>query len=927
MNPSHNPLQRSRIRFPIAGRLVAVQLIAALIIALVVGGISYWLISRTLEASQRDQLCANVAALSSISHHFIASHSDHLQQLVNDKAIDKYVNAFNDLALLKHFESFDRYFEWISYANQHGVEEVKRQRHGEPMALKDISATPLFIESAADPDHVHLADAVNPVDREPEIRLGKYIINYFGEPLGYVSAQVPLADLHQSLGQIPVNPDVRTIVTDRRGRILHDSRAAYVGEDIHSVSPEADRLNGGDLHQAVAMRAAFLDCSDCFIAVSVVPDYGWRIFNAIRYQDFIKPFKQLCFTAAGMITVILAVIVGGIVLYVRRLVKPIGLLTLTTHQIAHSGNMDQHVVWRSGDEMGALAESFNHMLQRLRKVQKELVDERAFSENIIASMADAVIVTDSADTIVKVNQAVTDLLGYDEREILGRPLSLCIAPDQDLLLHATTTDIVREGAMRSIDSALIDRHQQRIPVSISGAMILDSAGGTAGKVFVAKDITQLKQAHARLNYLANHDSLTGLPNRLLLEDRLRQALSRIKWRDRLIAVLFLDLDRFKLVNDTLGHSAGDKLIKIVAERLRRSVREGDTVTRLGGDEFVVVLNDVAKLADVRAIAEKILASFRETVDLDGHPYTTTTSIGISISPEHGNDTETLMRHADTAMYQAKRAGRNNYQFYVSDMQTDTRSVFHLEMAMRQALENDDYRVYYQPIVDARTRRAVGVEALLRWQDIDGEMKLPAEFIPIAEETGLILPLGRWIFGHACAQVKQWQDMGYRQLSLSVNISDRQFRDPTIVEFIEETLRQTGFPADKLNFELTESILIQDIGQAKKTLAAFKSLGAKVSVDDFGTGYSSLAHLKRFPLDILKIDRSFVAGLKESKHDLAIAEAIIGLAHTLGLEVIAEGVENESQAALLRERGAEMLQGFLFSRALPAVELEQLLSAF
>ncbi|BBO82311.1 hypothetical protein DSCO28_28770 [Desulfosarcina ovata subsp. sediminis] len=914
-------------RFTLAGRLVFVQLVSTLTIAVAVGGIGYWLILNTLENSRCDQLCAQATALSSITHRFIESSSSHLRQLADGKAVEKYFNSFNDMALLGYFATFDRYFEWISYANASGVEEVKRHREGRPMALQDISSTPLFIKSVADPDLVHVADSIDRPDGNPEIRFGKFIVNYFGDRLGYVSAQVPLSDFRIHITQLSINPDVRTIVVDRGGQIVHDSQMTDIGLRIDAINPETVGIKGDDSHPTAVVRTAFLDCRDCLVSIAVVPDYGWRIINTIRYADFVKPFKTFCLTAAGAIAVILTIVAGVVVGYVRHLVKPIALLTHTTHQIAHSGDMNRTVKWQSGDEIGDLADSFNHMLGRLRDTHQKLVEERTFSENIITSMADAVIVTDSKNIIVKVNQAVMDLLGIEENEVVGHTLSSFIAPDQDLLMRAVDEDIVCDGAMRSIESVLIGSGKQRVSVSISGAMIVDSGGRTSGRVFVAKDITKLRQAHARLRYLANHDSLTGLPNRLLLEDRLKQALSRIRWRNRLIAVLFLDLDRFKLVNDTLGHSAGDKLIKIVAGRLSSRVRDGDTVARLGGDEFVVILDDVAKVEDVETIAGKILASFDETINLDGHPYTTTTSIGISIAPEHGDDAETLMKHADTAMYRAKRAGRNNYQIYLPDMQIDARSIFHLEVAMRQAMEKKAFKIHFQPIVEARTRCIYGVEALLRWEVSDGNLKRPDDFLPIAEETGLILPLGRWILKHSCAQVKQWHDMGHPQLSLFVNVSDRQFRDPDFVGLIQDTLHQTGFPADKLNLELTEGILIQDVGQAIKTLQSFKTLGVTVSVDDFGTGYSSLAHLKRFPVDILKIDRSFVAGLFESRHDLAITKAIVGLAHTLGLKIIAEGVEHEKQAAFLEQHGAEMLQGFLFAKALPAGELEQYLSRF
>jgi diguanylate cyclase (GGDEF)-like protein/PAS domain S-box-containing protein len=895
-------------------------------LALTIGGVCYWLIAQTLEKQLKVRLATNTLVIANTTRSFLDSTSRVFVQLSEDKAVLKYAKSYNELALLRGFEQYIPSFEWISYANVQGVEEVKRNRDDHEPKLETVSSTILFSRSMALPNRVHLSDSKDGISAEgkPEVHFGIFIVDYFGQRLGYISAQLGLTGFNEYLTEFVRADDVAVYVADSGGQIIYDSQETGVGRYITRIN---DTESTVDVFENVSMlRTSFLDYGDCLVAKAFVPGYDWQVFSVMTYADYVLPLRTLRTTIAGVIGLVSIVLAGLKWLLVRKLLQPVGMLTQATHQVAYSGDLSGKVEWASTDELGFLANSFNHMLERLRSSQEALFEERSYTENIISSIADAVIVTDTKNVIVKINQAVEDLTGISADEIIGRKAMSLVASDQQAAIISMGKMVFLEGRIRSMESSLTTKGGREVAVSVSGAMIEDLQGKHIGNVFVAKDITSLKQAQAHLNHLANHDSLTGLPNRLLLEDRLNQALARIAWHNRTMALLLLDLDQFKLVNDTLGHSAGDMLLKVVAKRLCHCVRDGDTVARLGGDEFVVVLDDMAKVDDIKKIADKILKLLREPIDLQGHKYTATTSIGISYAPQQGSSPDALMKNADTAMYQAKRAGRNNYQIYDPQMHLETRSLFHMEVELRKALENNEFEVFYQPIVEAGSRRTVAVEALVRWPQADGTVRSPADFLQIAEDIGLILPLGRKIFEDACRDVKGLHDKGFTHLVLSVNISDRQFRDSNLSNTIKKVLHATQFPVSKLDLELTEGILIDDDGQATKTLNTLRQLGVTLSVDDFGTGYSSLGKLKRFPLDTLKIDRSFVAGLPDSKSDRALTTAIIGLAHKLGLQVVAEGVENEEQAAYLENEGAERFQGYFFSPAVSVEQLEKFLSS-
>jgi diguanylate cyclase (GGDEF)-like protein/PAS domain S-box-containing protein len=453
-----------------------------------------------------------------------------------------------------------------------------------------------------------------------------------------------------------------------------------------------------------------------------------------------------------------------------------------------------------------------------------------------------------------------------------------------------------------------------------------------GKIFgvctIGTDITERKMAEtalrdqqSRLNFMAFHDSLTALPNRSLFYDRIYHGLARARRSNSKIALMLLDVDRFKIINDSLGHDAGDILLKAIAMRLNEGVRDMDTVARLGGDEFVIVLEGIHDLDDVVFVANKLLTTLARPLEISGHSITTTVSIGVSVFPDDGKDTDELLKNADIAMYKAKEAGKNNCQFYTKGMNATAVNYLLLENDLRRAIETEQLTLHYQPQIDLKSGNIVGVEALVRWQHPDRGLVSPAHFIPLAEETGLIVPMGDWVLREACRQQKDWVDRGIDVGKMAVNLSPRQFRQKNFPEKVASILHEAHLSPEHLELEITESCAMENAGETINQLNQLKQMGMYLAIDDFGTGYSSLAYLQRFPIQKLKIDRSFIHDIHDDANDAAIAKSIIGLAHNMQMIVVAEGVEKQCQADWLRSKGCDQAQGFMYAKPMTAKQLE------
>ncbi len=525
-----------------------------------------------------------------------------------------------------------------------------------------------------------------------------------------------------------------------------------------------------------------------------------------------------------------------------------------------------------------------------------------------------------------VNRAWLEFTGRTEAQELGDGWADGLHPDDREHYFSIFLSAFKRREPVSLEYRLRYRDGSYHWLFDHGAPFTDLDGEFAGYLGACYDIDERKQYESQLEYQAQHDALTGLPNRNLLADRITHLISQIRRNDSLAGVVFLDLDNFKVINDSLGHEVGDQIIRAVSARLVAAVREGDTVARYGGDEFVIVLDDMAQEQYLSDITRKLMAEMVAPFHIDGRDIIVTVSLGVAVYPRDGEDPATLLRNADTALYRAKEAGRNTVQFYAAGMNQRLMARLDLERDLRQALENGEFLLHYQPQVNFASGAIVGVEALVRWQQPERGLVSPGEFIPLAEETGLIVPLGEWVLREACRQARAWHDAGLPQIVMSVNLSARQFRAPGLVQTILGVLAESGLETHCLEMEITESMLMRDPEGAIAVLDELRQHGVHFALDDFGTGYSSLNYLKRFPIHRIKIDQSFVFNVTTTPEDAAIANAVIDLAHGLNLKVIAEGVETEEQRFFLQAKGCDEMQGYLFSRPLPAQEVSALLNA-
>jgi diguanylate cyclase (GGDEF)-like protein/PAS domain S-box-containing protein len=561
--------------------------------------------------------------------------------------------------------------------------------------------------------------------------------------------------------------------------------------------------------------------------------------------------------------------------------------------------------------------------------RQELFIEKDRAQVTLNSIGDAVLSTDILGKVVYLNVVAEQMTGWSGKEAVGRPLNEVFQiidgathkPAANPLELAIQMD---KPVGLSANCILVRRDGYECAIEDSAAPIHDRQGRITGAVIVFHDVSMARAVVAEMTHLAQHDALTDLPNRMMLTDRLNQAIALARRNHHLLAVLFLDLDGFKNINDSLGHSIGDRLLQSVSSRLLGCVRKSDTVSRQGGDEFVVLLPEVTHAPDAGISAAKIIAELRNAHSIGERQLHITASIGISTYPDHGENGETLIKNADTAMYHAKQSGRNNYQFFKPKMSLRAVERQSLEGQLRYALERQELLLHYQPKVNLKTGAISGVEALLRWQHPERGLLLPDQFLTIAEDTGMIVAIGEWVLCEACRQTREWLDAGVSAVPVAVNISFLEFRSRQFLEHVQAVLKDTGLDPRYLELELTETVLMQHAESTIYVLGQLKDLGLRLAVDDFGTGYSSLTYLTRFPIDSLKLDQSFVRNIIANSSDAIIISAVIGMAKSLKQSIVAEGVETIEQLAFLQAHGCDEGQGYYFSRPAPANQFATLL---
>ena len=591
-------------------------------------------------------------------------------------------------------------------------------------------------------------------------------------------------------------------------------------------------------------------------------------------------------------------------------------------------------------EVTQLAHALTKKWLMAHELKLKLEENQRLMSTFFENTSEAIVISNADRKAIAVNPAFTRLTGYTLADVLEGGQDILRS---ELLAHHLSEqvweDITQTGYWQG-EVWFPHKSRENFPAWLHLNEVRNDKGKVVNYLTLFSDITRLKDQQKQLEYLASYDSLTGLPNRTLFYDRLQHAIERAKRVNKRSAIAFIDVDNFKYVNDTLGHPAGDQLLRLIAERLRASVRAEDTLCRFGGnevalplsedglcrfggDEFALLFEDIDKLDSIGTVIQRIITAFEESFDVEGHEIFATISIGIALFPDDGADVETLVKNSDTAMYKAKEKGKNGYQFFSASMNQEASRRLFLEAKLRHALEHEEFFLVYQPQVDLLTSDIIGVEALLRWRVPESGVVPPNEFIPVAELTGLINPIGQWVLEEVCRQARVWIKQGLA-IKVAVNLSARQFQQKSLIEGIEWALTSTGLAPEVLELELTESAVMQDAEVTSRILTELKAMGVTVAIDDFGTGYSSLAYLKRFPVDKLKIDRAFVRDITTDSDDAAIVTAVINLAHSLGIKVVAEGVETLEQLHYLRANGCDEAQGYYFSKP---VETEKVADFF
>lgn len=559
--------------------------------------------------------------------------------------------------------------------------------------------------------------------------------------------------------------------------------------------------------------------------------------------------------------------------------------------------------------------------------RKEAEAGLRLSRQVFDNTAEGILITDAYFNVLEVNQAYLNITGYSRDEVIGEKPMVMSTGLHNQQHYDEIWQALREEGKWVGEIWNRRKNGESYPEWLSISAVTDSKKAVQNYVAVFTDITLRKQSEERLQFLANHDALTHLPNRMLLQERIEQGLLRVRRSHGKLAVLFIDLDRFKVINDTLGHQAGDMLLQEAARRLKDCLRVSDTVARQGGDEFVVLVEDFADTQYLTAVASKIMNVLAQPFILLNQELYISASIGISVYPEDGLDLFSLLKNADVAMYRAKESGKNTFHFYAAESNVHSMERLALENSLRRALERKEFVLHYQAKTNLRTGKIIGAEALLRWQHPELGLIKPAEFISLAEETGLIIPIGAWVLEQACREAFNWRKATGQSIRVGVNLSARQFREDGLRQTIADALMQSGLTVDCLELEITESMIMQNAERATDLLEHFREMGAHVLIDDFGTGYSSLGYLKNFPIDSLKIDRSFVRDIPQDSDDMAITQAIIALARSLNIKVVAEGVENREQLKFLHSQGCDLMQGYIFSMPLPADEFLELLKTY
>jgi diguanylate cyclase (GGDEF)-like protein/PAS domain S-box-containing protein len=750
----------------------------------------------------------------------------------------------------------------------------------------------------------------------------------------FFTLSVPVGPSEQPLATLLAHIDARIFWKDLQSHLLRESVTSYLVDSsgLLLTMSAGVRNKVGDLVTHLPVIKAFtankewqhdqiyqgLTGRPVFGSLSLVDDIGLGIVIEFDREHVMQPIRNLLFKQAfGAAIVIMFLLWLGM-----RMVKPVvKSIDAISNDFKRVGKQDYTPSYTTStyEELQVLVEGFNHMVSEIDHNQQGLQQASVVFENT----SDGIVITDASRRVVSVNRAFTEITGYSAEEVTGKDMSILQSGYHDDEFYISMWQSIMETGKWRGEIWNRRKNGEIYTELLSINTFRNVKGELTYHIGVFNDISSIKETENKLEYLAHHDPLTDLPNRLLCHARMAHELEFARRNKNKVAILFFDLDMFKNINDSMGHSKGDCLLQQVSKRISTSLRKEDTIARLGGDEFVIIAGSLESRKDAALVAENILSLFSRSFVIEDQEVFISASMGISLYPHDGEDSDVLLRNADAAMYRAKSEGRNNYQFYAPILTEKISERLIIETSLRQALERNEFCVHYQPQYSLNSEKIIGVEALLRWNHPKIGMVGPDKFISIAEETGLIVPIGKWVLKTACMQLKQWQQAGCSPMRMAVNLSARQFWKPGLENIVANILEETGIDAADLELELTESIIMHDTPVVEETLEKLHQMGVGLSIDDFGTGYSSLSYIQRFPLDRLKIDRSFVRDIMTNVEDARMIVSIIALGHCMNLQVLAEGIETKDQLKYLQQQGCEEAQGFYFSCPLPVNELEKM----
>ena len=739
-----------------------------------------------------------------------------------------------------------------------------------------------------------------------------------GEPVAILMAEIDATVLWNEINRYMGREDMVSYIVDTEGKLLVGPELSkfQVSDDVTEIS----LVNVVMKNQSWSAQQSYqgIHGQQVFGSSLFIEDMGWHVVTEVKQEEVLQPIRELMLKLAAMGAVIVVFFLMIGMNLVKRVVRVIQLISKDFERILKQ-DFSPLRLSSSLKELDAMVKGFNHMAKEIARKQQGLNQAAIVFENT----SEGIFITDSEPKIVSVNSAFTEITGYSEEEAIGKNPSMLQSGqhDKDFYQEMWASIEEHECWRGELQNRRKDGEVYTELLSINSFRHEHSKAVEYIGVFT--DISNIKDTEHKLKHLAHHDPLTNLPNRLLCNARLEHELQTAKRHKHLVAVMFLDLDMFKNINDSLGHVFGDELLQKVTARMSEHMRDEDTIARLGGDEFILIIGSLANWEDAAYFAENILELFLNPFVIGEHEIFISASIGISIYPRDARDGETLLRNADAAMYRAKAEGRNNFQFYTSNLTSDACQRLNIETYLRHALEKDELLVHYQPQYSLKTGKIIAVEALIRWQHPEDGLIYPDKFIGVAEETGLIVPIGEWVIETACDQLIKWDNNGCPPLRVAINLSARQFWKPNLAKTVRDILDKKGIDPRRLDLELTESIIMRDTKNTIDTLNDFHEMGFELSIDDFGTGYSSLSYLKKFPINRIKIDRSFVSDISIEKNGDDMVNSIIALGHCMGLKVLAEGVETEDQLNYLKEHGCDEVQGYLYSKPVPENEIADL----